>query len=121
MTKSRTQLDWIRLFVVHTRDQGVPLRFSLDERGLPSRSYRARARARRACCAACSALRLSRRARASWWPRRNDCASPRRADICARARFSFMRFISVLLVLRVWLIGWLWSFSERDAVRRTAG
>ncbi len=67
--------------------------------GIPSRSYRARARARRACCAACSALRLSRRARASWWPRRNCCASPRRADICARARFSFMRFISVLLVM----------------------
>ena len=61
----------------------------------------ARARARRACRAACSALRLSRRAAACWRPRRSCCASPRRAAICARARSSCISFhhglVSVLV------------------------
>src|SRR3954453_20774593 len=63
------------------------------------RSQSERASARRACWAARSARRESRRAIASWCPRRSSCASPRRADICARARSSFIRFI---LVLRFW-------------------
>ena len=49
------------LVISVTRDQGVP---EVDSPGPTD----ARARARRACCAACSALRLKRRARARWWP-----------------------------------------------------
>jgi hypothetical protein len=60
------------------------------------RLYSERARARRACAAARSARRDSRRAIASCRPRRMSCASPRRADICARARSSFIKFIFLL-------------------------
>ena len=68
----------------------------LDHRPRSCPRHRTRATARRACSAAFSALRPKRRTWAIWWPRRRCCASPRRADICARARSSCMRFIFLL-------------------------
>jgi hypothetical protein len=64
----------------------------------------ARARARRACRAACSALRLSRRTAACWRPRRSCCASPRRACICARARSSCIKLLIISLFPFWWVL-----------------
>src|SRR6478735_6392114 len=67
-------------------------------------AHSARARASRACSAACSARRESRRASATWCARRWACASPRRADNCARARSSCIKFIFVLRFVRSFLV-----------------
>ena len=71
--------------------------------GLGTRQI-ARARARRACCAACSALRLIRRARASWWPRRSSLRLSQARGHLRACQF-FMHEIHVVSSISVGLHG----------------